>query len=254
MSPERGDISFTDAIKRVLHQKAGYDLLDDAVIDLQSSYFPSIGGSAEVAIGCYINVSDTQKPESNTVFGERFDAERTIAPVSIHTIINDFVAGKPSDLRIVLHAFALAKKYDISLRLREQSPALLAWAETKNKQIPHGMYEICGNNAEETLQHVLNNQNAYTITLEKNETTPQFMQAKRAEINQTRQDGTQESYNADMMVRNGVDTIDALPYFWSKGKLYVVAKAGVRPTLIGRNHLPHYISLSETLANIELYS
>ncbi|MBP6256986.1 hypothetical protein KA405_04745 [Patescibacteria group bacterium] len=68
MSPERGDISFTDAIKRVLHQKAGYDLPDDAHIDLQSSYFPSIGGSAEVAIGCYINVSDTQKPESNTVF------------------------------------------------------------------------------------------------------------------------------------------------------------------------------------------
>ena len=188
MSPEKGDISFTDAITRVLNQKAGYTLPDDAIIDLQSSYFPSIGGSAEVAIGCYIDVTGTEKPENTTVFGERFDAERKIAPVSIHTIINDFVTGKTSDLRIVLHAFALAKKCNIQLRVQNQQPAMLAWAQTKEVSIPEGMHEICGTNAEETLKTVLKRQNAYTIQLEQKETAPQFMQAKRVSVNQIRQD------------------------------------------------------------------
>lgn len=245
-----GDISFEDAIRRSLQKKMWYNV-DNLDIHFGSSYFPAIWGSAEVALAAYIDISNTTKPLIWARHWQGFDAETLIQEQTIQQIVTDFFAGKTSDMRLLLHAFELARKYKKKLTLTPEHQQD-DHNKREMKKIPSEMYQVWWVHAQQTIADLQTKHDAYKITLAEKKRTPEFIKTYNLEVTTHMMHTTQEPYQAQMVVRKWMDTLDVAPYFWSEWKLYLITKLWVRPALMARDTKPHYISLSPTISNLEL--
>lgn len=200
-------------------------------------------------MSCYIDITDQPKPEQGWRYGHHFDAERHVEDMSIQDIINEFSRGETVDMRLVLHACELARKYNMPLTF----PTPIGGDQQRfyKMMIHPSITVISGNSAEEQITQLQKIHEQYTVMLEETNRDPQFIQTQQLAVRNECRDQSSEDYIAQMAVRKSIDTVDVAPYFRSEGKLYIIAKLGIRPALLARDRMPHYISLSPTLSNVE---
>ena len=60
-----------------------------------------------------------------------------------------------------------------------------------------------------------------------------------------------DTYNADIIFRKGVDSVDIGTYFWNNKKLYVGVKVGIRPAIAVRSSKRHPLHIDANFFNIE---
>ena len=247
-SIEQWDISIIDAVQRALRSKLWLEV-EPHNVEVGNPYFPSIGWSGETCIPCFAQVSPPSDTTSYFLYGSNFEAERKIEFLSIDTIINKFFLGEIEDMRLVLLAYDLAYKkwYPISVSGIQIESADMYENPTISADI-----SVLNNIANINTFQSNNNDIANTIELIPEETiSSQFLKKYIVDVENIATQWMWETYMAEMIVREWVDTIDLWGYFWKEWKLYIVSKQSLRPSVQARNLQPHYIHAAWNIWDIE---
>lgn len=248
-SIEQGDISIIDAVQRALQQKLWLSV-DPKNVVVWNPYFPSIGASWETCIPCFAKVEIPSDTSDYFLYWEKFEAERKVSFMTLQNIIDKFFAKELEDMRLVFLAYSLAQY--LQYPLKNLLSVDLHNATIYKEQKIDDNITLIENKDQLEIFHQSNTDTVASITLiPEEENNRLFLQKYNLSVENIYKDWKKESYIAESVIRSWVDSIDIWWYFWSCGKLYVLCKETLRPTVQARNFQPHYIHAPGDIWHIE---
>lgn len=210
LRPEEGEISLQQAIDTLLHEKIGCEKIAEHF--LTGAYYPSIGSSTECCQARAILVKKPESMEAKVTYGDNFLAERVIMYMTPQQIIDGFFAGTIRDMRLVLLTFELARQKNVSLTI----PTLFPEQNIFSEYDADAVELVSADALRDKLTQAMAHHHIRDMRVTLSSAHDAFLSLYNVDATNVRNNKVSDSYTAQMIVRNGVDTVDAGAYFWHK--------------------------------------
>ncbi len=254
----RGHAGIVDTVLDILENKI--NLTADGPIEfLGGSYFPSVGGSTELVLPRAIQV---KKPDNlkRVIYGKGFERSRRIQMMELQEIVDKYFTGEIEDTRLLEAAFRLArykgKKLEIPIQLQSEEidTPINQKIDPKIDQKIQDKRIIEGKKLQAEMHELHNNSDISAVVINEtnNQRSNSFLRVKTYKVENENSSGEIiDTYNADIIFRKGVDSVDIGTYFWNNKKLYMGVKVGVRPAIAVRSSRRHPLHIDANPFNVE---
>lgn len=256
VEPRKGQVSLCQAVENVLRTKYGLQAAGEPEF-LGGPYYPSIGSLAEAVTPVAVRVIPPSA-DPRTCFGERFLSQIDVRGYTSDEIIGGFLRGDLHDMRAVelVFRFSRQRNDDVVVDL----PSLPARADVS---FPPGSaaLPVLSQRAAVALATapvVATPQDDVSVRVVQGSESPAFISATPVTVLPLGLGGSPlpgaTPFSADVIARQGRNSLDAIAYWFEGARLKVAVQFGVCPAVWARNSAAHFIADEARLRQFHLTS